>query len=72
MEYYIAQDEAFLKKEKHKARELRNSQWWKRKRSQGICHYCGGHFPPPIPDHGPHRSPGPGRTIGEKQCGSLL
>ncbi|MBU0993456.1 MAG: HNH endonuclease [Proteobacteria bacterium] len=30
-----------LKKEKGKARELRHSQWWKRKCSKGVCHYCG-------------------------------
>lgn len=34
-------DEAALKKERAKARKLRNSQWWKRRRSGGICHYCG-------------------------------
>lgn len=33
-------DEFILKKEREKARKLRASQWWKRKRSQGICHYC--------------------------------
>ena len=38
-------DDLFLKRERDKARKLRNSQWWKRKRSSGICHYCGGHFP---------------------------
>ena len=38
--FYIPEDEAAQKKEKHKARELKNSQWWKRRRSQGICHYC--------------------------------
>lgn len=39
-------DESFKKKEKSKARAMRNSQWWKRKRSTGICHYCGNKFPP--------------------------
>jgi len=39
-------DENFQKKEKSKARILRNSQWWKRKRSNGICHYCGNKFSP--------------------------
>ena len=39
-------DEQALKKEKSRARELRNSQWWKRKRSAGICHYCKNQFPP--------------------------
>lgn len=41
---YLDQDD--LKKEKHKARALRNSQWWKRKRSPGICHYCKNTFTP--------------------------
>lgn len=39
-------DEAHIAAEKAKARELRASQWWKRKRSTGVCHYCGGVFPP--------------------------
>lgn len=46
MEFYFAQDEEIQKQERQKARELKNSQWWKRKRSQGICHYCHGHYPP--------------------------
>ncbi|HUF91323.1 MAG TPA: HNH endonuclease [Candidatus Limnocylindria bacterium] len=29
-----------LKRERAKARELRDSQWWKRRISTGICHYC--------------------------------
>lgn len=37
-------DEKALKKEKSKARELRNSQWWKRKLAKGECYYCGKHF----------------------------
>jgi len=36
---FSPEDEA-LKKEKNKARLLRQSQWWKRRRSQGICYYC--------------------------------
>lgn len=35
-----------LAREKARARELRQSQWWKRRRSSGICHYCGRHYPP--------------------------
>jgi len=35
-----------LKKERAKARELRQSQWWKRKRSEGICYFCERKFPP--------------------------
>ncbi len=33
-------DEADIKKERGKARDLRQSQWWKRKCSKGVCHYC--------------------------------
>lgn len=33
-------------RERAKARELRNSQWWKNQLARGICHYCGGHFAP--------------------------
>ncbi len=39
-------NEAFIKKERDKARKLRSSQWWKRKRSSGICHYCKNSFTP--------------------------
>ncbi len=39
-------DEVFLKKERDKARKLRKSQWWKRKCSLGICHYCNNNFLP--------------------------
>ncbi len=44
--YFTFSDESVLKKERAKARQLRASQWWKRKRSDGICHYCGGTFLP--------------------------
>ncbi len=43
-DYFITVDDAFIKREKAKARELRDSQWWKRKRACGICYYCGGKF----------------------------
>ncbi len=45
-ENFITFDDEHIKREKAKARELRNSQWWKRKRSSGICYYCGGKFKP--------------------------
>ena len=44
--FYSFADEAVLKKERAKARQIRASQWWKRKRATGICHYCKGQFPP--------------------------
>jgi 5-methylcytosine-specific restriction endonuclease McrA len=37
-------DEEHLRREKNKARELRQSQWWKRQRAKGFCHYCGRRF----------------------------
>ena len=44
MNFFV--DEEHLKREKHKARVLRNSQWWKRKVARGVCHYCGKRFSP--------------------------
>jgi 5-methylcytosine-specific restriction enzyme A len=29
-----------LKREKGRARELRQSRWWKRRIAPGVCHYC--------------------------------
>ena len=43
---YIAAPEAHIKKEREKARELRASQWWKRKLNEGLCFHCGQKFPP--------------------------
>jgi 5-methylcytosine-specific restriction endonuclease McrA len=33
-----------LRRERAKARELRQSQWWKRRLAKGICHWCGRSF----------------------------
>jgi 5-methylcytosine-specific restriction endonuclease McrA len=44
--YLPLMDEAALIRERARAREIRASQWWKRKRSTGICHYCRHRFPP--------------------------
>ena len=33
-------DEADIKREKRKARELRATQWWKRRIAKGLCYYC--------------------------------
>lgn len=33
-------DEKEISKERRKAREMRKSQWWKRKCAKGECHYC--------------------------------
>ncbi len=42
----VIPDEAEIKKQRAKARQLRASQWWKRKCATGICHYCKKQFPP--------------------------
>ncbi len=42
----IKRDEKHINRERQKARELRNSQWWKDQLAAGICHYCGDKFPP--------------------------
>lgn len=47
MERFISEaTEEEIRREKAKARELRNTQWWKRRRGQGVCHYCGKKFKP--------------------------
>ena len=35
-----------IRKERQKARELRESQWWKRRLAKGVCYYCRRSFPP--------------------------
>jgi 5-methylcytosine-specific restriction endonuclease McrA len=40
----ISEDE--IRRERQKARDLRASQWWKRKRAAGMCHHCGEKFLP--------------------------
>ncbi len=30
-----------IKKERFKARQLRNTRWWRQKKQQGRCYYCG-------------------------------
>ena len=34
-------DEAVIRREKNKARELRRTRWWQQKTASGICWYCG-------------------------------
>ena len=37
--YDLEEDD--LKRERQRARELRETQWWKRRLAKGRCHYCG-------------------------------
>lgn len=47
MNYFISDtSEEEVKKERARARELRKSQWWKRKRADGVCYFCKRRFPP--------------------------
>ena len=39
MDFFLEEED--IKREKWKARELRHSEWWKRKCAKGVCHYCG-------------------------------
>jgi 5-methylcytosine-specific restriction enzyme A len=34
-------DDDEIRRERHKARDLRQSQWWKRRCAKGVCYYCG-------------------------------
>ena len=36
--YDLEEDD--LKRERHRARELRETQWWKRRLAKGVCYYC--------------------------------
>jgi len=39
-DFYAPIDPDLLRRERARARELRQSGWWKRKLSTGICYYC--------------------------------
>ena len=39
-------DPAHIARERAKARELRRTNWWRAQIQKGVCHYCGGKFPP--------------------------
>ncbi|MBM2838840.1 MAG: endonuclease family protein [Deltaproteobacteria bacterium] len=46
-DYFISDiSQSEINREKEKARELRASQWWKRRVAEGICHYCQQRFNP--------------------------
>jgi len=45
VDFNVEVEDDDLRREKAKARELRQSQWWKNKRASGVCHYCRKRFP---------------------------
>ena len=42
--YNLSEDD--IRRERGKAREMRKTQWWKRKCAKGVCHYCNRATPP--------------------------
>ena len=44
--FLVGVGDEHIRKERRRARDLRASQWWKRKRALGICYHCGEKFPP--------------------------
>lgn len=45
--YFVSEvDERDINAERRKARELRQTQWWKRQLAKGRCYYCGRVYPP--------------------------
>ncbi|WP_176011654.1 HNH endonuclease [Victivallis sp. Marseille-Q1083] len=42
----IDRDEKHIARERRKARELRQSNWWKEQLARGVCYYCRRKFPP--------------------------
>lgn len=44
-EIFLGISEAEIAKERAKAKELKKTAWWKKKRSDGICYYCRQKFP---------------------------
>jgi len=47
MEYDLdGVDEAVIKRERSRARELRKTRWWQNKIAKGVCYYCGQPTPP--------------------------
>jgi len=44
--FLVEVSEEEFRRERRKARELRATQWWKRKLAAGMCHHCGAKFPP--------------------------
>lgn len=42
----IRKDDQHVKRERQKARELKQSQWWQQQLQKGVCHYCGAKVDP--------------------------
>lgn len=40
MDFFVSAPTEHIKKQRHLARELRQTGWWKQKLGMGICYYC--------------------------------
>jgi 5-methylcytosine-specific restriction enzyme A len=38
---FDAPDDAQIRAERNRARDLRKTRWWQQKTAAGLCHYCG-------------------------------
>lgn len=45
-DYFVPASAEHQKREKAKARELRQSQWWRQELGKGLCYYCEQKFKP--------------------------
>jgi len=43
---HFEKDPRHIAREKTKARKMRQSNWWKNRLAEGLCHYCGQKFAP--------------------------
>ena len=41
---FVSADESHIKREKSRARELRQTQWWRNQLGLGVCYYCESRF----------------------------
>ena len=55
-----------------RARELRQSTWWKRRIADGMCHYCGRQVGIRRADGRPRGAADPGRPLLARQYGPVL
>ncbi len=44
--FFVPASEEKIKREREKARQLKKTNWWKKKLNQGQCYYCGKDFDP--------------------------
>ena len=44
-DYFEVASQAHRKKEKEKARQMRQTQWWRQQLGKGSCYYCKEEFP---------------------------